>query len=122
MIRPIRNDEDHAVALKRIDALWGAEPGSDAADELEILITLVDDYESTHHPIGPSDPVAAILFRMEQGGHAREALDGLLGGADVAEAILSRRQELTLVMVRRLHREWGIPADVLISPSTPAAA
>lgn len=122
MIRPIRNDADHAAALKRIDALWGAAPGSDEADELEILVTLVDDYESTHHPIGPSDPIAAILFRMEQGGHSRGELDALLGGADVAEAILDRRQELSLVMVRRLHAEWGIPADVLIRPSAAAAA
>lgn len=122
MIRPIRNDADHAAALKRIDALWGAAPGSDEADELEILVTLVDDYESTHHPIGPSDPIAAIQFRMEQGGHSRDELDALLGGADVADAILGRRQELSMAMARRLHAEWGIPADVLIRPSAAAAA
>ena len=36
-IRPIRNDRDHAAALRRIEMLMDAEPGTAAADELDIL-------------------------------------------------------------------------------------
>ena len=41
VIRPIRNEEDHAAALRRIEELWQAPDGSEEADELEVLATLV---------------------------------------------------------------------------------
>ena len=67
-IRPIRNQRDHAQALRAVERLWGARSGTPEADKLEILVTLVDAYEATHHPIDPPDPIGAIRFRMEQMG------------------------------------------------------
>ena len=36
-IRPIRTPEDYEAVLARIDALWEAAPGSEEADELDVL-------------------------------------------------------------------------------------
>ena len=33
-ISPIRTADDHKAALYRIEKLWGAEPGTEAEDEL----------------------------------------------------------------------------------------
>jgi HTH-type transcriptional regulator/antitoxin HigA len=41
-IRPIRSEQDYQAALARIDALMDAAPGSDEADELDVLTTLVE--------------------------------------------------------------------------------
>lgn len=49
-IRPIRTNDDLTAAFVRIDALWGAEPGTPEEDELEILAVLVEDYENRHFP------------------------------------------------------------------------
>ena len=65
-IRPIRDDGDHAAALDQIDALWGADPDSEEGQTLEVLITLVDAYESERHPISAPSPIEALLFRMDQ--------------------------------------------------------
>jgi len=65
-IQPIKMEQDYEVALRAIEALWNAPEGSPEADRLEILITLVEAYEATHHPIDPPDPIEAIKFRMEQ--------------------------------------------------------
>ena len=73
-IHPIRNERDHARALKRVEKLWGARPGTPAAEELEVLATLIDSYEAKHHPIDPPDPIDAILFRLEQMGLTRADL------------------------------------------------
>ena len=67
-IHPIRNQRDHVRALREIERLWGAPPRTPAADKLEVLVTLVDAYESRHHPIDPPDPIDAIRFRLEQMG------------------------------------------------------
>ena len=65
-IRPIRTRRDHADALRRIDPLMDAEPGTTDADELDVLATLVEAYEDRHFPIDDPDPLTAIHFRMEQ--------------------------------------------------------
>ena len=65
-IRPIRTKRDYERALRRIETLMDADPGSDEGDELEVLATLVDVYEEKHFPVGAADPVEAILFRMDQ--------------------------------------------------------
>ena len=56
LLEPIRNDQDHAAALDKIERLWGSEPGSPEHDRLEVLALLVDAYESTRWPIEPDDP------------------------------------------------------------------
>ena len=50
-IRPIRNDEDHAAALREIEQLWGAEDGTPEGDRLDVLVTLVEAYENSRWPI-----------------------------------------------------------------------
>src|SRR3546814_12551268 len=44
-IRPISNDDDHRAAVDEIRALWSAEAGSADEDRLDVLATLVDEYE-----------------------------------------------------------------------------
>ena len=53
-IKPIRNERQLRAALKEIERLWDAKPGSAAHDRLEVLATLVEDYEGKHHPVPPT--------------------------------------------------------------------
>jgi HTH-type transcriptional regulator / antitoxin HigA len=111
-IHPLKTEQDCDAALRTIEALWEAPEGSPEADHLEILVTLVEAYEATHHPIDPPDPIEAIKFRMEQGGLSLQDLEAYLG-RHVAD-VLNRKRPLTLAMIRHLHRGLGISADVLI--------
>ena len=113
-IHPIRNDRDHARALRQIEKLWGARAGSPEAEKLEVLVTLVDAYEAKHHPIDPPDPIEAIRFRMEQEGLTRADLEKLIRSRARVSEILNGRRPLTLQMIRRLRDALGISADVLV--------
>lgn len=117
-IRPIKTKTDHRVALAEIDRLTAGdrEPAkaTAAADRLDVLVTLVRDYEARHYPIEPPDPIEAIKFRMEQAGLARRDLEAAIGGNGRVSEILNRRRPLTLQMIRRLHDLFGIPAESLI--------
>ena len=64
-IKPIRNDEDLTKAFKRLEAIFQAEPGTPEADEMEILVTLIEVYENKHYPIEASTPIEAIKFQMD---------------------------------------------------------
>ena len=48
---PIRNDADHAAALREIERLWDAAAGTEEADNLDILATLVEKYEESRWPM-----------------------------------------------------------------------
>jgi HTH-type transcriptional regulator / antitoxin HigA len=114
-IKPIRNKRQHRAALAEIERLWPARPGSPDHDRLEVLATLVEDYEEKHQPILPPDPVQAIRFRMEQLGLDRKALEPAIGSRARVSEVLSRKRRLTLDMIRRLHKQLGIPAEILLA-------
>ncbi|MBV9576049.1 MAG: transcriptional regulator, partial [Gammaproteobacteria bacterium] len=50
-ITPIKNEKDYNAALKEIERLFGAKPNTPNGDKLDILTTLVQSYEETHHPV-----------------------------------------------------------------------
>ncbi len=57
-IKPIRNGDDLHAAFQRLELVFHADEGTAEADEMEVLVTLIEAYEKEHHPIGPADPVA----------------------------------------------------------------
>jgi len=113
-IHPIRTEADHDSAVARIAELIGAKPDTAEGEELDILATLVDAYEAKHHAVDVPDPIAAIQFRMEQQGLTRKNLEPLIGSRARVSEVMTRRRSLTLAMIRRVRKELGISADVLI--------
>lgn len=113
-IEPIRNERDHERALRRVEALWGAAEGSKEHDELGVLATLIEAYEREHFPIDRPDPIEAIKFRLEQQGAETSDLIGVIGGRTRVYEVLRGKRALSLNMIRNLHDQFGIPADVLI--------
>ena len=113
-IKPIRNDKDYRKALKRVETIWDAAPGSPDFDELEVLTTLVEAYKERHNPIALPDPIEAIRFRMEQLGLSRKDLEPYIGSRGRVSEVLGRKRAMSLKMIRKLHRGLGIPAETLL--------
>jgi HTH-type transcriptional regulator / antitoxin HigA len=120
-VRPIRTEEDHDAAVARIAELMGSAPGTPTGDELDVLATLVDAWETKHHPMDPPDPIMAIQFRMEQQGLTRSDLQPMIGSRARVSEILTGKRKLTIDMIRRVRSGLGISADLLID-TRPAAA
>jgi HTH-type transcriptional regulator/antitoxin HigA len=113
-IKPIRNPADHAAALKEIEALMNAGANTPEGDKLDVLVTLVEAWEQKHFPMDFPSPVEAIKFRMEQTGLSVKDLEPILGKSNRVYEILNQTRKLTLPMIRRLHRDLGIPVECLI--------
>lgn len=116
MMKPkvIKNETEYEAALERIDELMDAEPGTEEFDELELLAMLVDTYENEVHPIGLPGPIEAIRFRMDQAGLKQKDMVPLIGSPSKVSEVFSGKRTLSLSMMRNLHRELGIPAEVLL--------
>ena len=115
-IRPIHTKNDYKQALRELSAYFNNEPapGSEDGDRFEILATLVEAYEAKHFPIESPDPIEAIRFRMEQGGLTVKDLVPSIGQANRVYEVLNGKRSLTLEMIRKLHRNLGIPAGSLL--------
>ena len=118
-IRPIRTDEDHRAALAAIDALWGAAEGTEDGDKLDVLLALVDIYESKRWPVDIDknfDPIDVLRYAIEELGHTQAELAELLGSRPRASEVLARRRALTVEMIHKIGQAWKIPADLLVRP------
>jgi HTH-type transcriptional regulator/antitoxin HigA len=122
MIEPIADSAAHLKALRRIEKLWDAKPGSRQERELDALATLVDAFERRTFPIEPLSPTEAIKARCEQLGWSRKDLEPLIGSRARVSEVLTGKRPLTLPMIRSIHRAMAIPADILISESPRASA
>ncbi len=115
-IKPIKTTADYEAALKEIERLFEAEPGTPQGDRLEVLTTLVEAYEDKHFAIPDPDPIEAIRYFMESRDLSRRDLEPYLGSRARVSEILNRKRPLSLEMIRELNKGLGIPAEVLIRP------
>lgn len=115
-IKYIKNDQDYKEALKLVEDLMMLDPDSESTEgvQLNLLATLIQDYESRKFSKDLPDPIEAIKFRMEQANLKPVDLIPFIGSRSRVSEILSGKRQLTLEMVRALESGLGIPAKVLI--------
>ncbi|OGL61538.1 MAG: hypothetical protein A3I72_08570 [Candidatus Tectomicrobia bacterium RIFCSPLOWO2_02_FULL_70_19] len=113
--RLIKTEEDHEASLAEVERLVALDPAPNTpeGDRLELLATLVEEYEKDHFPIEKPTPIEAILFRMEQQGLEQKDLIPYIGSKSKVSEVLSGKRRLTLRMVRALNQGLGIPLEVL---------
>jgi len=117
-IKPVRTKSDYETALGRISELMNASAGTAEGTELDVLVDLVELYESKNVPMDFPSPVAAIQFRIEQAGLSPRDLVPFIGSRSKVSEVLSGKRQITMAMARALHEHLGIPSDVLLKGAT----
>jgi HTH-type transcriptional regulator/antitoxin HigA len=116
-IKPIRTANDLTATKARLaELLKGLNAEHD--DEIEVLTTLVEQFEQKHSPIDVPSPIAAIKFRMEEKGLTPRQLEPFIGTRARVSEVLSGKRQLSIDMIRSLHEGLGIPYESLISDRT----
>jgi HTH-type transcriptional regulator/antitoxin HigA len=111
----IKTEAEYTIALHRIDELFDCTPESKDFDEVELLLALVELYEQKQYKIEAPDPIEAIIFRMEQMGLKKTDMTKFFGTRGRVSEILNRKRDLSLAMIKKLHKEFGIPLESLIA-------
>lgn len=65
-MKTITTSEDHKDALRRVENLWNSKENSADSEELNLLVTLISDYEEKNYPIEKPNPLDALKFRADQ--------------------------------------------------------
>jgi HTH-type transcriptional regulator/antitoxin HigA len=113
-VRPIRTDDDLVLALETIRALRRAAPGTPEEDQLDVLSTLVHEYEHRHHPIEPPTALEAVKFRLDQGSLTKDDLIRIVGTKSRLSELLSGKRQLSLRARKELYTKHGVPAVSLL--------
>lgn len=116
-VKVIKTQRDYDAAIVRLSALMDEDmtPGSSKEAELELLALVIESYEGSKVAPAVSDPIEAILFRMDQLGFKKVDLVPYMGSLPKVSEVLARKRPLNLAMIRKLHQGLGIPADVLLA-------
>jgi len=113
-IKPIKNEKDYKAALEYFETLLNAKEGSPEADERDVLVILLDKYETEQYPIDYPLPIEALKFRIQQLNLKQADLVPYIGSRSKVSEVLSGKRKLTLRMIRALNKHLGIPAEVLL--------
>ena len=119
-VRPVRTEGDYEAALARVAELMDAREGTPEGEELDVLVDLVELYESKHVPMGYPDPIAALEFCMDQHDLSPRDLMPYIGSRARVSEVLARKRPITMSMARALHEHLGIPSDVLLQKPAPS--
>ena len=114
---PIRDDAAYDRALKLIEELWDAEPGTPDHDVFEIMVTLASTYDKARRDkiLDPGDPVELIQFKLRELGLSQRELGRRLGwGSGRVSELLNRKRPLTLRMVQQLSVVLDLPPGALV--------
>ena len=125
-IKPIRTPADYSQALEEVQADWDTDfpEGSPEGERYEVLLTLVEAYETEHFPIADPDPIAAIKIRMEDKGLENKDLLPIFGTRARVYEVLNKIRGLSVEHIRELNKRLEIPAEILLKkyrlkPPTP---
>src|SRR5579859_7234908 len=115
MIRPIRTSEDLNQARTRLAQIIESNASGAHDDEIEVLSTLIEQYEKATIRIEAPSPVAAIKFRMQEMKLTPRQLEPFIGSRARVSEVLSGSRQLSIDMIRSLHEGLGIPYESLIA-------
>ena len=115
-LRPIHDDVDAENATEIIDAMAGHDLTGDQEDYLDVLSTLLDEYETERHPVrlAANKPLTNLRRLLEDHGMNASDLGRLLGHRALGSKILRRTRRLNLTHIRKLMKHFALDATAFI--------
>lgn len=111
----IRTEAEYEMILAKVKELFNSEPNTPEGKRLELLFSLIEDYEEKHHSIPMPDPISAISYYLETTETTRSEFSRLTGisSGRLSELLLKHRA-LSKDHIRMIHAATKIPLDVLL--------
>lgn len=113
----IRNEKENekAVAIAGRLMLKGNRSRSPEEDRLlDLLVTLIEDFEEKAYPMGPSNPAVALRELMREHGLKQTDMAEIFGSQGNVSLVLSGKREISKAQARKLSARFRLPIDIFI--------
>jgi len=115
---PIRNERDYSRMNKLMNSILeqvGDDESHELADLLDVVSTLVGEYEARHHPHLPTaEPREVLKFLMEEHDLKQVDLTDDLGTQSVVSEILAGKRDINIRQARALAKRFRVSPVVFI--------
>ena len=81
---------------------------------LSLIVTLIEDYESKHYPMGDVSPHAVLLHLMEYSGTCENDLVGSIGPREIVAEIVSGNRSINQVEAKALGEYFQVSANLFV--------
>jgi HTH-type transcriptional regulator/antitoxin HigA len=115
-LRVIRDELQYAALLEQAKELALSDPmlGSRDAERLAVMSVLLEKFEETRFKFEAPDPIEAVVYRLAELGMKQKDFAKIVGSSSRASEVLARKRGLTIEMIRTIHEQLRIPAEILI--------
>lgn len=116
-LKIIKTKKQYQNCLDWVDKQFDKKVKSDSpqGEKVQVALLLIKQYEDLHYPIPVPDPIEVIKIKMQELGLKNKDLVGKVGSKGYVSALLNKRKPLTLELAKLFHREFSIPANVLLA-------
>lgn len=81
---------------------------------LELLATLIEDFEEKTYPMGESNPAVALRELMREHGLKQTDMLDIFGSQGTVSQVLNGKREISKAQARKLSERFRLPIDVFI--------
>jgi HTH-type transcriptional regulator/antitoxin HigA len=115
-LRVIRDELQYAALLEQAKELALSDPmlGSRDAERLAVMSVLLEKFEESRFKFEAPDPIEAVVYRLAELGMKQKDFAKIVGSSSRASEVLARKRGLTIEMIRTIHEQLRIPAEILI--------
>lgn len=114
---PIRNERDYERMNSLMEQLLeevGEDENHKLADLLDVVSTLVEEYEDRKFPLEDAKPRDVLKFLMEEHGLKQADLKKEIGSQGVVSEILAGEREINARQAKALAKRFGVSPAVFI--------
>ena len=117
VVKHVRNDAEHKLAMGRLDRLMNNCANDDEVAELKALGKAIQAYERVRWPFDPPDAVDAVEFELDRHLATLDGLTEIFGSRERLADFMTRRIRANDDEMRQLHEHYNIEMEVLERPN-----
>jgi HTH-type transcriptional regulator / antitoxin HigA len=113
----IRSEKENEKAIEMAGRLMRKGKRSRSPEEnrlLELLVTLIEDFEEKAYPMGPSNPAVALRELMREHNLKQTDMVDIFGSQGTVSQVLNGKREISKSQARKLSERFRLSIDVFI--------
>ena len=111
----ITTEAEYDQALETVEKLMANQQRTpEQTAILQLLVTLIEEFETKHYPIEPSSPHAMLEHLMDARGIKQSDLVGIIGSKGVISEIVNRKRAISKAQAKALGELFNVSPALFI--------
>ncbi|WYL96069.1 MAG: transcriptional regulator [Gloeotrichia echinulata IR180] len=111
----ITTEEEYDHALETVEKLMADQQRTpEQTAILQLLVTLIEDFENKHYPIEPSSPHAMLDHLMDARAIKQSDLVGIIGSKGVVSEVVNRKRAISKAQAKALGEFFHVSPALFI--------